>query len=198
MLALILTGIEAAINSYLRLDPETIQRLAHLRNKIIKIEIVDWNLIFFALPMQDGVQLSGDFHQKFDAAIKGNLLDLMRVAHAKGSGKSLFGNTIIFEGDVHIAQSFQHILQKIDIDWEEHLSNLVGDVLAHKMTYHFNKALTFGRQTATTLRENIKEYIQEEINLFPSVLQIEEFYEDIHRLRNDVDRLEAKIKRLGS
>ena len=37
------------------------------------------------------------------------------------------------EGDTHIALALEQLFQKLDIDWEEHLSRFVGDVVAYKI-----------------------------------------------------------------
>ena len=58
MLALILSGLEKVLNSYLQLDPESIKRLSDVENKIIKIEITDWNFSFFMLLSRTEIRLS--------------------------------------------------------------------------------------------------------------------------------------------
>lgn len=195
MFELVLSGLEVAINRYLQLDPETIKRLSSLENKIIKIEIIDWKIAFFVKPNATGLQLLTDIKDNPDAVIKGPLSGLIQVTRQKG-GKVLFKNKILLEGDTEIAQRMRDILQKVDIDWEEQLSHLVGDSVAHKCNYYFQELIQFGQRSMKIIGDNIKEYLHEEKELFPSTLQADEFYQHVGRLRDDVERMEARIDRL--
>ena len=50
-------SLEKLINTYIRLDPETIARLANRSGKTILIEFPDWNFKFYLMPTHNGVQL---------------------------------------------------------------------------------------------------------------------------------------------
>ena len=196
MYTLALPGLETAINSYCRLDPDTITRLAALSDKVIKVEIIDWRISFYIAPDSHGIQLLAEYSQEPDTTIKGTLFGLFRVSLAGASGSSLFDNTIEISGDTDTGEAIRDILRKIDIDWEEHLSHLVGDTLAHQAARRFNQAVKFGKRSVEKLQENIKEYIHEEARYFPTQQQANQLYKNIGKLRDDVDRAEARIKRL--
>lgn len=196
MLSLALYGLETAINNFLRLDPDAIHYLKKIEGKIIKIEITDWCLHFFIRPDGQGIQLLSDTQQSPDAVIRGTLFGLLRTGCAKATGSALFKNTIEIDGDTETGEILRDLLQKIDIDWEEHLSKLTGDILAHKIGHQVRKTIQFTQHSITTLEENIKEYLHEEVRYFPTSQQLEEFYQNIATLRDDVDRLEARINRI--
>lgn len=196
MIDLALSGLEAAMNKYLQLDPDAIKRLAVLQGKIIKIEITDWPITFYVAPTHHGLQLTTHPHEPPDVIIKGPFFKLIRTANAKGSRRASFDREVTIEGDLELAQKFHDGLQRIDIDWEEHLSKIVGDSIAHKSFFYGKQFLDSVTRTADILKENIKEYFHEEAKLFPSALQLEEFYQQISLLRDDVDRLEVRIHRL--
>ena len=44
MRAFVLHQLESVINAYLRMDPESIERLAKLQGKTILLNIEDWNM----------------------------------------------------------------------------------------------------------------------------------------------------------
>ena len=44
---------------------------------------------------------------------------------------------------------------------------------------------------------NIREYLQEESRGAPSRYEVDRFVEEVHALRDDVERVEARINRLG-
>ncbi len=191
-----LSGLETAINIYLHLDPETIKRTAKLSNKVIKIELTDWETSFYVLPSSSGLALLADYDKKPQATISGPLSGLVRVSLDKASSQSLFKQGVKITGDVQLGEQMQDILRRIDIDWEEHLSRFVGDIFAHQIARGFKKTIQIGKHTTETLQRNMKEYLHEEAKYFPTQQQIEAFYRNIGKLRDDVDRAEARIKRL--
>lgn len=196
MLNLALHGLETAINQYLRLDPDTMERIADLSGKLIEIEITDWHITLFVSPTKDGFHLSMEPTKQPDTQIKGKLFALVRVGLQGATSRSLFENQIHITGDTEAGQKFRNILQSIDIDWEEHLSKLTGDSIAHKLSFHLNQIVSFGKDTLGKIANNVKEYVHYEVQYFPTADQIETFYRDISQLRNDVDRLAARIERL--
>ena len=54
------------------------------------------------------------------------------------------------------------------------------------------------RQYQQSMEENIRDYLQHEIQILPSSYQISPLLNDVDTLRADVDRLAARIERLRS
>ena len=88
------------------------------------------------------------------------------------------------------------ILDGIDIDWEEHLSRVTGDVLAHQVGNVARGMLEWGRNTLDTVSRDVAEYLHEESRDLPTRGEVDEFLARIDTLRLDVDRLEARVQRL--
>ncbi len=196
MMSFALQSLEAAINSYLRLDPDTIARLAKLSGKAILFEISDWNTKFYVLPNQNGIELNKRHDNEADAIISGTLNSLFNLGIAKGANPALFKNKIEISGDMELGEEVRDIFSNIDIDWEEHLSRFVGDIAAHKISSSFKRILDIGKNTASTLGQNVKEFLQSESKQVPTAREVEQFVEDVSILRNDVDRAEARLNRL--
>jgi ubiquinone biosynthesis protein UbiJ len=53
--------------------------------------------------------------------------------------------------------------------------------------------LDFGRRAGTTFTQNVGEYLQEEGRDLPTRPEMNEFLEAVDRLRDDVERAEAKL-----
>ena len=85
MIALALTGLETALNKILRLDPQALEKLRKLDGKAIKIDITDWNIVFYMLPYAQGVQLLASYHKAPTTVISGKLFNLMKVGAAKSN-----------------------------------------------------------------------------------------------------------------
>lgn len=188
--------LESAINQFLRLDPDTIKKLAALSDKIIAVQITDWRITLIILPQHDGITLSDDDKLIPDATIKGNLFDLCKVGLAKGSSEAVFEHRVEIFGDIETGEKIRDLLRDMDIDWEEHLSKIVGDSLAHQLMRGARKFADIGKEFVAGIRENLREFLQEESSLAPKPEQLEHFFQQIGQLRNDCDRLEARINRL--
>ena len=196
MLALALSGLEKALNAYLQLDPESIKHLSGVENKIIKIEITDWNLAFFVLPSQTEIRLSTTCKNEPDTIIAGTFFGLFKAGCAKGKGSALFENAVEISGNADVGKEVRDILSNIDIDWEEHLSKITGDIIAHKISVEVHRVRDFGKFITDTFRENIKDYLQIEARFTPTSEEVDSFMQSVTHLQHDVERAEARINRL--
>ena len=187
---MILSSLEMALNKYLALDSETYKRWQVLDGKVIEIKILPMNFTFYLLPGKTKIELSDKATKNIDTSIAGTPLALCK---AKLTGKP---QNITITGDAELGQVVNDILQSMDIDWEEHLSHYIGDIATHSIGKFVRDLRDFGKQAARSLQQNVTDYLQEESRLLPARLEIEDFYHDVNKLRNDLDRLEAKIKLL--
>ena len=191
-----LIPIEAAINRCLTSDPDTLSRLSELEGKKIKLAISDWKIEFFILPKKTGIELQTSIAGDPDTTISGTLQHLFKVGIAKDKSAAMKQHKIEFQGDAHIGITMQQILSKLDIDWEELLSQTIGDAPASFVGKSFNKAVDFGKSVLGSLKHNVSDYIHNEAKLAPTKAELEVFYTDVSKLRDDVERLEAKLSSL--
>lgn len=191
-------GLEAALNGYLGLDPVTRERLAALHGRTVGVEVLGLGLILFFTADETGaLQLCGRQEGEPDCWLRGTPLDLMRAGDRTAGADQLFARRVRIEGDSGLAQRFGAILADIDIDWEEHLSRIVGDVVAHEVGSAARAAQDFGRRAGRTAEQNLREYLQEEARLLPTRYEVKEFLDAVDALRDDVERLAARVERLG-
>lgn len=99
---------------------------------------------------------------------------------------------------MELGQEFSEILEALDIDWEEHLSHLTGDLVAHKVGNLVRDVFAWGKQAADTLGQDVAEYLQEENEALPNRDEVENFLSQVDVMRTDVDRMEARVQRLQS
>ncbi len=192
----VIAGLETAINRYLELDPDTLQRLAALEGKVIGVQWRGTGLALYFLPGPRGLQLLSHYEGEPDTLLTGNPFALAELGLGGDREKALFSGAVEIRGNTDTGQHFQDILQAMDIDWEEHLSHLVGDVAAHQAGNLARDAQQYARTSAHTLNQDLGEYLTEEAQLLPARIQVENFLDDIDRLRMDADRLEARVQRL--
>ncbi|WP_304985835.1 ubiquinone biosynthesis accessory factor UbiJ [Coxiella-like endosymbiont] len=196
MFTLVLSRLEKIINAYLELDSNRVQRLSLLENKIIKVQIIDWNTEFFILPTKKGLQLTAASKKEPDTIISGTLLNLFKTVCTKGSSSALFKNQVEISGDTWIGEQIRDILTGIDIDWEEHLSKITGDILAHQIGLQVRRVANFGKFALETFRMDVQDYLQNESQIMPSSEEVEFFIQSVTDLQHNVDRVEARIQRL--
>lgn len=187
-------ALETAINQYLRLDPPSIARLAALTGKVIAIELSGSELTIYLAFEPESVRLPADFAGVPDARLRGGPVSLLRSASARHTPLAARG--IEVSGDVETARRFKSLLDGVDIDWEEHLSRLVGDVIAHQLGNLVRGAWRWGTQAVTTLAQDTSEYLKEESRNLPSRYEVEEFLQQVDTLRADADRLAQRVTRL--
>jgi ubiquinone biosynthesis protein UbiJ len=104
---------------------------------------------------------------------------------------------VLIEGDAELAQKFRELARLLRPDLEEELSLVVGDVPAHQLGRLARLALGFGQRAARTTLMNLAEYLgHERADLVPRN-EGEQFLSGVERLREGVDRLEARLKLLA-
>jgi ubiquinone biosynthesis protein UbiJ len=193
--SIVLAGLEITINRYLSLDAETLSRLAALSGKVIAVELRGLGVTLHMAPHGGGIQLLGDYRGAPDTVISGAPWSLARAGYGGDRG-ALFAGEVEIRGDVALGQRFEAILRGIDIDWEEQLSRLVGDVAAHQVGRLVRDTAAWGAKSADTLGRDVSEYLQEESRHLPQRDEVDAFLAAVDVLRNDVERLEARVKRL--
>ncbi len=191
----LLTTLETAVNYYLHLDPEILEKLGKLQGKVIAIELRGLGITFYALPGRYGLRLHPHWEDEVDTTISGTPLAMTRLGLGDSS-QALFSGDVTITGDMETGQQFKRILDSMDIDWEEQLSRLTGDIIAHRTGDLVRDGLKWGRQVLENLRQDIGEYLQEESRILPSRTEVTAFMDEVDRLRDDTERLEARVRRL--
>lgn len=185
--------LESAVSRYIALDPETQKRLSALSGKVLKIEVSDWERAFYITPHATGMTVKRQHDKNPDATIKGTSLTFIRLHFASEETTVALAKQLEITGDIHLAQTFNHILKQLDVDWEEQLSKFTGDSIAFQIGKFARGIRGWGKQVRRSMGLNITEYLQEETNHLPTREEIENFFSDIRRLQEDVDRLEVRL-----
>ena len=190
--AVIAAGLETALNLGLRLDPGLPSRLAALEGKVIAIEPEGLGLTLYLFPGVSGVRVLDQYDGEPAVRIRGTPLALSRQWRGRGTS----GGDITIEGDAAVGREFQTALARLDIDWEEQLSRLLGDAAAHQVGRFWREFRAWGRNAGDSLRRAGGEYLQRELRVLPPRPAVEQFLSDVDALREDADRLAARIERL--
>ncbi len=190
-----LKPLQIAVNRYLDYDPEVPKQLARMEGRVIELHFQQLELSLYMIISADGLDIREVFEGKADATISGTPLALAMM-NIQSSTSSLLSGDVVIEGDTELAAQFQTFLKAIEVDWEEPLSKITGDVLAHQFGNLVRDVSGWVRETTKTTAINASEYVREEQNILPSKFEVNKFKVGVDDLRLSVERLEAKVQRL--
>jgi len=132
-----------------------------------------------------------------DASISGGGLSLLALAGPDPQAVIARGDVQI-EGDAEIAQQFRELARLMRPDLETGLSRLLGRTGAHLAVRGLNALRDWSRATAWTATQNVAEYLAHERGDLVSRSEAEHFLRGVDQLREQVDRLDARLRHLES
>ncbi len=185
--------LESVINRYLALDPEMLGKLSEFDGKVIKLEMTGINKTLYMLPDESGIQVLADYDGDADTVLRGTPISLFKMGLVANAANLLLKGEVEISGDTRLGHKFKNVFSQMDIDWTEPLAGLVGDDLAYQLQQAGTKLGRWGKDSARSVSSSFSEYLQEESRDVVTETELEIFNEDVDRLRNDVDRLQAKI-----
>ena len=166
-----------------------------LDGQVIAIGVRDTSLAVYFVIADGRIELRTDTGQEPDAAVTGSIIGLARMATGGGEDMIREGS-VELSGDALTAQAFQKLLQRAKPDIEEELSGVIGDAAAFRAGELLRGLSRWGESVRETMGQNIKEYLQEEAREVPSRAEVDAFGKDVNTLRDDVERLAARVRRL--
>lgn len=193
LMAPVLALLERALNDALRYDPATKQRLAAHRGRVLAIECLQPPVNAYFLFTADGVEIYDHCETDVDACIRAGAIGLLRQLARERPDIAPAGSGISVDGDTRLVQELVQIAREVDIDWEEPLARILGDVTARQLGELLRGAASFLRRSAGNLRRAGEDYLKYELAIFPPKQALREFLRDVDDLRLDSDRLEARF-----
>lgn len=187
--------LERLLNTAFALDPDSAARLAPLGGRRIGLELTGLGRVIL-IPGEGRLRVEpAEEDDEPDCWIRGTPLALLKLSRDDGRD-ALFEGEVQLEGDAELARRFGDLLGDLEIDWEEPLSRITGDLAATRIGNGLRGLHAWGRQTLTHLGMDMGEYLQEEIRLLPTRFEVEEFLGQVDEIRDHCERLAARIDRL--
>lgn len=193
-----LSALQFAVNNAMSLDHQIADKLKLLDEKVINIIIKPLDVSFF-IKIKSGAFIFIDKYDGLaDTAIHSSPIGLIRLSLLPASKmRSLFNDQVQITGDIEVGQKIKAIFDQVDIDWEGHLANFTGDVVAYQIGNIIRRGVAFKNQLTSSAKYNITDYIHEELRAFPPREEIDDFFTDIDNLALMVERIEAHINQLS-
>jgi len=182
-------AMTTAINQYLTLDEEVGPHLERLYGRLVRIELDAVDTGFYLLFHRDRIEVLEDFAGEADVVIRGAPFSMLSVASGRADVSS---SGVVIEGDIALAEKVSQLMQRVDIDWEEHISRITGDAVAHQMGNFARGFAGFFSRTQSRMQTNTADYLRDETTHLPHDWEVEEFCNDVDDLRDRVDALILK------
>lgn len=211
---LALGAVERIIHHVIDLDAITRIQINQLQGQILRVVIdspqlsvdvfFDENKVRLEPTVTGHSQKASIFEQRpFDPQYKitdatatlqvENVVELIKLLL---SDMDQIGN-IPLQGDYHLLQDIQRIMQQAEPDLAAHLSPWIGPQLAHEL----GKIQLAPKQLKRSLQSHlffIEDTLKEDSGLFAPRWQMDDLHRETRQLNQELDRLEAKLQQLNT
>jgi ubiquinone biosynthesis protein UbiJ len=187
----VIAQLDRAINHALRYSLAWPEYAARLNHSLIRCDIPLLNMQIYARIENEQITLNRYGPESVDLVISATPSALLEMAQTKKAGSK-----ISISGNAALAQTLQQAISALDIDWEGVLADQIGEMPARQASQLFTRVKTAATRFATQFLADSADYWVDEQRLLASQTEVEPFYQEVTTLRYEVDRLEARIRRL--
>jgi len=209
---LALGAVERLINQFINLDAITRIQFNQLQGKLLRVVMdtpqlsvdvyFDQNKIRLEPTVTGKSETPSIFEQRpFDKNVA--IAEATATLHVKNVVElaKLFvaddiGN-IPLQGDYHLLQDIQNIIQQLEPDLAAQLSPWIGPALAHEI----GKIQLAPKHLKRSLQSHlffVEDFLKEDTGVLAPRWQMDDLQQDSRQLNQNIDRLEAKIQQLQS
>ena len=187
--------LERAINFALRYDPGTTLKLESLHGQVFAIECTEPALILF-IHIDAPMRLSEHYDGPVTTRIVGSLKDFTQLATAEDPAGALINSDISVHGKSGPLIELQQIFKLLDVDWEEPIAEIIGDVPAHHVGVGIRRAAKFAKTLPPKLQTRIEKHLYEESKLLPTRADVDQWVDGVAKLNIDIERMRARVMQL--
>ena len=209
---LALGAVERIIHHVIDLDAITRIQLNQLQGQLLRVVIdhpqlsvdvfFDENKVRLEPTVTGHSQTPSIFEQRpydvqnkiTDATATLHVANVVELVKLLLSDMDQIGN-IPLQGDYHLLQDIQRIMQQAEPDIAAHLSPWIGPQLAHEL----GKIQLAPKQLKRSLQSHlffIEDTLKEDSGLFAPRWQMDDLHRETRQLNQELDRLEAKFQQL--
>lgn len=190
-----LAALERVINVGLHYDPGTAHALASLHGHVFAIESTDPSFTLY-LHVDVPITLTERYEGDVTTRIVGTLQDFVRLAVAEDPASALINSDISVHGKSGPLIELQKILKHLDIDWEEPIADVLGEVPAHQIGIGLRKTAKWAKTLPPMLQQRLEKHLFDEAKLLPRREDVDAWVKDVAKLNISIERLRARITQL--
>lgn len=191
-------ALEAALNRALALDPDTRAALKPLDGRRVALALEAPAIALQIRVEGERLQVGPvDAAGEPDLAVRSTLGGLLaQLPFLKRDDAPPVGRVRV-SGDAELARRLQTLAERFDPDWQKPFTAVFGDVVGVQIANAARGALRQLRNAGTNLAENAAEFVVEESRDVVGKAELNAFHDDVDALRDDAERLAARVRRLG-
>lgn len=189
-------ALERVLTRLLTRDPQCRELLAKLDGKVIAVHGLPVSERLYLLPFPAGIQIDTDFPAPPDLTVTGNPATFAKIALRGLQRSDLGGGSLGFSGDPVVAQQLRELLAASAINWPQLIADVVPAPLANSLVQPIRALRDWGAGSMRSLELDIGEFLSEEVRDVTTAPEAREFCVEVDHLRDDVERIEARIERL--
>ncbi len=192
----LLLPVEKALNGLLDQDGHARCALARFRGKRLVVQTPRAGCILRFEERRVGLSpwRPEALPEPVDATIEGPVSELLALL--ADPERPMAGRGIRIEGDAELLLEVQGVLGSLDIEWQDLLQPVLGDVISNSLGDAVAGARNWTRQAGGNIRRNLANYLQYEAGVMPSPEELAAFADRVDALRLRIDRLRARIENL--
>ena len=195
-LGVLFTPLTVLINRRLAEQTPARELAAQLEGETMAVRVADTGLAAYLQVVDGRVRLATRFDDEPSVILSGSPIALGRLA-GSDPGAVLREGRVQVSGDAVMAFRFQALLKLAAPDWEDELSNFVGDSAAHQAGALARGLTNVAGKVSDRLQETVGEYLTERQGALPTQAQFAEFRQELESLRDDLARAEARARILA-
>lgn len=189
-------ALEQALNRVVALDPDTAEALRGLGGRRIGLAL-EAPPIALELAVADGRLVVGPPKDEPDLGVRATISGVLsQLPFLRPPGAPPVGKVRI-NGDAELARQLQKLAQRFDPDWDEPFTRALGPVFGPQAARLLREALAGGAKFAKGFSRDAVDYLTEERRDLVSKAELAAFHDDVDELRDQVERLAARLARLA-
>lgn len=190
-------ALELALNRALALDEDTRAGLQALHGQRVALTLTSPPLALQVEVDGDALRVGPvDAAHEPDLGVRTTLAGLLgQIPMFRNDAAAPVGKLRI-EGDAELARRLQQLAQRFDPDWQQPFVAVFGEVIGVQVAKAVSAGLKQAQVVGRNLAGSAAEYVTEESRDVVPRAELEAFHDDVDALRDDVERIAAKIARL--
>ncbi len=198
LIQLLLAGAETGINSLLKLDPPSLNRIRALAGQVIAVQAREPEFSLYIIPLHDGLQLASEWQAPADCCLNASTAELWQLATASDKAAALYQPGVAIEGKNALLVQLADIMQDMNIDWEFQLQQWFGPLAAGLIGSHLRQRGQWTAANLASLQQRLQDWLAEEARLLVGHNEAESRFAELDRLKLQLDRLEARTALIRS
>jgi len=191
---------EQLINGAIASDPHVQKKIAAFAGKAIQINTRMPALEIRVVMEADHIRLtavdSAQYALPVDASINGPTGKLLQQLFDTSTKHALVDEDVELDGDVQLIQDLLTTIKTLDIDWQDYLAPVLGDVLTQQIGQSLDETRAWASDSRKRVQRSMEDYLKEEARLFPHEQQLRNFADNLDELKLRIDRVDARVQLL--